>query len=237
MKHLPPPPRGRHPVPGTPLPPPPDRVHPAHHQFLEKPSVAPVLLDIQSDEFRSGHVLPRFPPLDALPRIAQPEEVHHPDGGPPQRGRDRRPLHLLALGAVMVFFAAIVIDRQTHSAAGSAQFVGEELVRTVDWRAVFPIQPMVVKTPAAIATAPTTGPATTGVSAVPKPAVVPPIVITAAPDVSTTAPAVVGPAPSIAPSIQAPAPPPKPKPVGTGGEPAPSEPQPDPTHGVESPGF
>lgn len=237
MKHLPPPPRGRHAVPATPLPPPPDRVHPAHHHFIEKPSVAPVLLDIQSDEFRSGHMLPRFPPLDALPRIATEPEARSGEA-PPHRGRghDRRLLHLIALGAVVVFFAAIEIDRQTHSAAaGASRVVGEELAQTFDWRTVFPIQATTVSPRT------TTAPSTPAVTA-PPPAIVPTIVITAAPDVPSAAPELAAPvvsakpAPADASNVAAPTPPPKPKPAGSD-VPAPAEPQPDPTHGVESPGF
>ena len=91
----PPPPDGKRPL-RTPIPPPPARRR-SRHEVLERPSVRPFLLDIQEDEFRSGHRLPRVPPVEALPNFADAPNAR-PDGG--RRGRRVLTLTLtLALGA------------------------------------------------------------------------------------------------------------------------------------------
>jgi len=212
MKHLPPPPppKGRRPIIATPVPPPPDRAHPAHH-FLEKPSVRPYLLDIQDDEFRAGHVLPKFPPAEALPRIV-PEEPK------PRRRLTQHLVHTLELAAVVAVFAMVVIDGRTVPATAPARTV---IAHVLDTRPnMFPIEPLVIV------------PAAPVVSAKPEPAKAVPqfAAPVAIPKASAEAPAapvkevVKAEEPKTEESkTEAPAPPPV----------APE----DPTHGVDSPGF
>lgn len=132
----PPPPSGRHPILRSPLPPPVDRRHPAHAEFLEKPSVRPFLLEIEEDEFRAGHLMPRFPPAEALPKAA-PEP-------PPQRRRhwSRHFVHTLELAAVVAMFALVAFDQRSASSSASqpTNVIGHTLPVG---EKIFPIEPLI----------------------------------------------------------------------------------------------
>lgn len=205
----PPPPSGRHPILRSPLPPPPDRRHPAHAELLEKPSVRPFLLEIDEDEFRAGHLMPKFPPAEALPRIV-------PEPPPPRRRRllSTHLVHTLELAAVVAMFALVAFDQRSASSSasqpttviGHTLAIGEKIFPIEPTIKTFPIDPVIV-TPEK-----------------PLPVKAAPVVV--APKAAAPVEKVVAPK----------AAPPAPKPEEAKPEAPPAPPE-DPNGGVQDPGF
>lgn len=218
MTMLPPPPpkSGKHPIYAH-VPPPMDHRHPSHtHEVIEKPSVRPFLLDIQEDEFRSGHLLPKFPPAEALPK--PPPRAHGLEGHKPRFWTPHL-IHTLELGAIVAVFALVAIDGRTVTPSSAAQptVIGQTLDAFPNIFPIEPLKPVEKVAPVKVEQ--------------PKPVVPPPVFKTAPLKTAPIAPLKTAP---VAPTTE------EPKTEAPAPEPArPAEPPPkeDPNGGVQDPGF